>query len=749
MASEGSPRANEQVDSRSLALLPGELPLANGANGFPSATPRAELPMADLTAYVHAFRRHWLLAMSIGVLLGSVAAVGVYFAVGTRYKAVSQLRIDLQEKALAFQTNTAPTDRDRFEIFKNTQREMLLSRFVLLSALRKRDVQSIPDVQEEQRTGDAVEWLKNRLTVSFPGRAEVMEVSVTRPKGKEAAALVAAVVDSYLNEVVNADRDGKRIRLLELEKVCFEKDQLIRNKRQELKKLVGEYGTPELETLSIKQKMVLEELSLLRTEMYKAQAEIRKVESNLLAARALSRAIDTTDVPAQELDELIALDPVAKQLSMELAFKKMNQVYTQNTLKQNGKNSQVDRIDREIQMIQQQYDERVGSLAAKVREKKRANVQMEIVKLDTALTALREQHETIAKEVEKRNEESQKFGYSSVELEMLRSELRQLDSVLTELVSEREKVRVELRSTPRVSLIVKAEEPPTPSNSMARAMLAVLAGLGGMFLPAVCLVLLDVRGRRVNTTEDVSKRLQLPVLGALPLIPSKVIHHLGSGEKRYHIWQARLTESVDGISARLLRKADRERCQIIMVSSAVSGEGKTTLATQLALSFARINRRTVLVDFDLRRPGFDEVFGVPLEPGVCDVLRHSGNVGELVKATGTPNLSVLTAGRWDRLALAALSNGIAGEMFKELREDFDFVIVDTSPLLPIADARFVSQHVDTVVLSVLRDISKLPKLQAACDILDAFGIRSVEAVVTGPSSNGLGKHMMYESTITA
>jgi polysaccharide biosynthesis transport protein len=76
-------------------------------------------------------------------------------------------------------------------------------------------------------------------------------------------------------------------------------------------------------------------------------------------------------------------------------------------------------------------------------------------------------------------------------------------------------------------------------------------------------------------------------------------------------------------------------------------------------------------------------------------------------------------------------------------------VVDTSPILPVADARFVSQHVDSVVLSVFRDVSEAPKIQATCEILAAFGVHAVEAVVTGPNVNMYGEHAGYESTISA
>jgi polysaccharide biosynthesis transport protein len=332
---------------------------------------------------------------------------------------------------------------------------------------------------------------------------------------------------------------------------------------------------------------------------------------------------------------------------------------------------------------------------------------------------------------------------------MMRAEIKNLDHLLTEIAGERDKLRVETRAMARVTLLQKADVPEVPSNDFPRTAMTFLAILAGLCVPAVVVTLWDVRAKHINDCVDVSRGLRLPVIGSVPLIPARIIRRLGSPGKRYQTWHVRLTESVDGIAARVLRKAEMEQCRVIMVSSAMGGEGKTTLATQLALSLARAQRRTVLVDFDLRRPAFDEIFGVPLEPGVCEALRGQTAVFSLVHELATKNLSVLTAGRWDRSALASLSNGTAAAMFKELRAEYEFVVVDTSPILPVADARFVSQHVDSVVLSVFRDISEAPKIQAACEILAAFGVHTVEAVVTGSNDNMYGQHMGYESTIPA
>ncbi|MHC4177678.1 MAG: P-loop NTPase family protein, partial [Planctomycetota bacterium] len=103
----------------------------------------------------------------------------------------------------------------------------------------------------------------------------------------------------------------------------------------------------------------------------------------------------------------------------------------------------------------------------------------------------------------------------------------------------------------------------------------------------------------------------------------------------------------------------------------------------------------------------------------------------------------------DRHALTALANGAAGQLFDVLRTEYEFVVVDAAPILPVADTRFVSQHVDAVILSIFRDISQAPKIEAACEILEAFGAGCVEAVVTGPTDDLRDRDLTYKASVPA
>jgi capsular exopolysaccharide synthesis family protein len=553
-----------------------------------------------------------------------------------------------------------------------------------------------------------------------------------------------------MSDVVNLEQDLKRSRLNELERVCAEKDLDIRQKRQVYKNIAENTGTTgDSETLTVRTKLLLEELTLYRNEIAKTQFDMRRTYGELAAQKALLANTESMEVPVSELDSLVGIDPQAKKIGEELGMKTLEQLYTEPLVARGANTQYATRYAKELKSLQDKYEQRLDELRKKAQEKRRLAIALKVLELETLLSTTQQQQDSVAKEISKMETEAQKIGYSSVEIEMLRSDLKHQETSLAELSSERDKDRVELRSAPRITVWDEAQVPLFPSNLIMRVLLTLMAAGGIFCCPAAVIVLWDTQSRRINTSDDISRGLQLPVIGSVPLIPSRVIRQLGSPSKRYQTWHMRLTESVDGIAARILRKADLDQSRVIMVSSATGGEGKTTLATQLAMSLARTGRGTVLVDFDLRRPSFDEVFGVPLEPGVSEALRQENTVFDLVHPTGTDNLSVVTAGRWNRQALASLSNGSAAVLFKQLREQFEFVVIDTSPILPVADARFVSQHVDSVVLSVFRDVSEAPKIRAACDILAAFGVQSVEAVVTGPNTNSYGKLVEYESTISA
>jgi capsular exopolysaccharide synthesis family protein len=168
-----------------------------------------------------------------------------------------------------------------------------------------------------------------------------------------------------------------------------------------------------------------------------------------------------------------------------------------------------------------------------------------------------------------------------------------------------------------------------------------------------------------------------------------------------------------------------------MIASPGSGEGKTTLAGHLAASLARAGCRTLLADCDLRNPSLHQLFGIARAPGVCEALTGTARVEEIVYPTSVDRLSFLPAGQYSDEAAFALAQGVLQGVFQRLRDDFDFIIVDSSPVLAVPDALMIGKSVNGVVFSIRPGVSQAPLVYAAYERLQELGLPFVGAVVNG------------------
>ncbi len=704
-----------------------------------------------LIAYLHGLRRHWVLATILGAVAAIAGGLGVWFGWGPQYMSRSLLQVDTIEPVIIKNAATSQSRRfmaDEYDVYKLTQAQLIKSSFVLTAALRNPHKEVVA-FNKKMTEGKALTYLQDEVRVDYPGKAEIMEISLTSGDRGLDVALVNAVVRAYLDEIVEKEKNQKRLRLNELDTAYSSKDEEVRRRLTNLKNLADELGTVDLKAASLKQQLVMQELSAARRDLLRQQFETRQAVGQMQAQQSLYDLIADQEISDGEVKAYLRNDPAYKELFREQQYKMIDLAYLKSTVRNHADSPHLDKFMRDYQAVQAQVEGMSGEVREEIRDKSRSELRRVITKLEAQAAFLSEQEPELKKAVEMRRAEAQRLSEFSVDLEMMRTEIDNIKNVQAGIAREREQLSVELQAVSRIRVRQEAESQNTPANAAARIALSVVTMVFGFCLPGGLIVWWDSQMRRINSADDVSVGLGLDVLGSIPVIPARIMQSLGSPTRKHNLWQTRLAESIDGVSARLLRKADQDESRVVLVTSAIAGEGKTSLATQLAMSLARNNRRTVLVDFDLRRPAFDGVFGLPLEPGVCEALRGESDVVEVVRETGAENLFVVTAGRYDRLSLTALANAAAGTLLAKLREEYEFVVIDSSPILPVADTRFVSQHVDTVILSVFRDVSRSDKIAAACEILEAFGVEHVEAVVTGPTENISAADLTYEPNPTA
>jgi capsular exopolysaccharide synthesis family protein len=248
----------------------------------------------------------------------------------------------------------------------------------------------------------------------------------------------------------------------------------------------------------------------------------------------------------------------------------------------------------------------------------------------------------------------------------------------------------------------------------------------------------EYRARRISSTDEVVRGLRMRLMGTMPApLSGRRLANLKTGEKEDPS-RSRMIESIDATRTTLLHVSRAKSLRIVMVTSALKGEGKTTLSGHLGTSLARAGRRTMLIDCDFRRPSVHRLFDIPSGPGVCEVLRGEADLFDVIRPTPAGDLNVIPAGRWDSAAMQALAQDQARPLFDRLAQEYDFVIVDSAPVLQVTDTLLLAQQVDAVIFSILRNVSCMPQVHTAYGRLEGLGVQMLGAVVNGTQVNSYG-----------
>jgi polysaccharide biosynthesis transport protein len=259
-------------------------------------------------------------------------------------------------------------------------------------------------------------------------------------------------------------------------------------------------------------------------------------------------------------------------------------------------------------------------------------------------------------------------------------------------------------------------------------LLGTLAGWGLAYVAFLC-------DHSFRTPEDVRHGLGVPVIGHIPsFVARNEQENVGSLDQSlllHHRPKSLEAEAYRGVRTALFFSTRGEGHKVIQVTSPDMSDGKTTLAANLAISIAQADKKIVLVDADLRRPRINHTFGLPNERGLSNVLTGEMSVQEVLQESGIPGLHVLSTGPVPPNPAELLSQLRFKELLDLLRQHYDFVLVDTPPLLAVTDPCAVVPHVDSVLLTIR--LSKNARAHAirAKDILAALGANIIGVVVNG------------------
>ena len=261
-------------------------------------------------------------------------------------------------------------------------------------------------------------------------------------------------------------------------------------------------------------------------------------------------------------------------------------------------------------------------------------------------------------------------------------------------------------------------------GSLALA-LGLCAGLGGAFYA-------ETTDRSFQSPEQVGEALGLPVLGVLSKIKSEGTPAAGMLDHR--LVSAVAPESLEAQTIRRVRTSllfatqESEGGRAIQFTSPTPGDGSSLIAVNVAIALASAGNRVVLLDADLRRPMLNTLLGQQPKTGLSELLADTTNLPDVLYSTNIENLDLLPAGDCPANPTEQISMPRFVQLLSTLRDKYDFVIVDTPPLLAVSDPLSVAQHADGVVLVVPIKPQSMPAAEQAAHLLQKFATKVIGAV---------------------
>ncbi|WP_223992469.1 polysaccharide biosynthesis tyrosine autokinase [Arthrobacter sp. NicSoilB11] len=282
-----------------------------------------------------------------------------------------------------------------------------------------------------------------------------------------------------------------------------------------------------------------------------------------------------------------------------------------------------------------------------------------------------------------------------------------------------------------LSIVRPAVPPVTPSapNTRLNLILGLLVGLG---LGIGTAVLRSAFDTRVRGEADLRTVTQAAILGGIAFDQDAVKKPLLTQTPS----QGPRAESFRQLRTNLQFANVANRARSILVTSSLPGEGKSTTATNLAISLAQSGLNVCLVDADLRRPMVHDYLGLDRNVGLTTALVGDVELEDVLQPWGEDNLFTLTSGQIPPNPSELLGSGQMQMLLGQLKDSFDMVIVDAPPLLPVTDATVLSQHVDGIVLVVGVHTLRRPELTRSLSALEMVDAKLLGVVLNRTPAKG-------------
>jgi capsular exopolysaccharide synthesis family protein len=688
-----------------------------------------------------ALRRHWWLALLVWVVGSAGLVVLAHKYIKPTFESTAWLKVDTSAQPLIPGVRAETNDQTTL---LETQVQLITSPDVLGTAVLDPKVAALPRIRQSL---DPEVELRSVVRVGIQPRTQLILVSMASESPYEAAAIVGAVVEAYLKTSERwTDTEAREqiTRLKEMKKKVENDRNRLRETLERLsqKSVESQINPTRSDLISIERyRQYKDEQGRIELDLNMAESTLDTLQKfdNERAERGLPRHEPLRgDGLEAEVRRAFLADPEVVDLRRSRkAFRERFDGASRIAVdpadpavrKWRG---ELDKVDRQYQELWSQkapllrrqlavaipQEEMRDEGTAQLRQAK-----IDVQRLKAAEARIRKQLETI--EIDTKNE-----GSEALAAQFARVDLSNSDTILTAI--EQNLTQLEYTRGGRIGLI----SPARPSlKPMGKKRLMAMAG-GPVFMLGLVLgvvVLFELKSGRVADPDDQPARVRVGVLGVVPPLPtgppSRGPKALRDEKRRVEGFIQSLDHLRVALCAGQTGAAGR-RC--LLITSACGGEGKTTLAAQLAGRCANAGLLTLLIDADLRRPSLGELLEVPEGPGLADILLDEVEPEIAMVVIGSAGgFHLLPAGTPGHDPARLLQGERLGQLVAQFRATFDVVIIDAPPVLAVPDALLLGRWTDGAVLAVRHDTSRYPLVERANRRLASIGIPVLGAVVNG------------------
>lgn len=714
----GAPTPRSPVSSR--VTTNGTQPTGNGT----------ERPVT-FWSILDAFRRRWIPAVAVAIPAAMIVGGLLWQMVPAQYETSALLKINQNRQHF---TDTSDEESE-FINYRNSQINFIQSRPILTSAMR------VEGVKESRLMRDMkypVEFLEKELYVDSDFSEEFIRIKLAGEYPEDIAAVVNAVKDVYLDEVVYNERNTRLQALRSLEGKFNELDQNVQKNLDRIDRLAKELGTGDSKAAITKQDLIQQSLRELSSDLRKLNTDIAREESlrQYMMERGYTPEQMRRAMPSVGLNTLTSssntpISPPGVDRSDEARRKLSSLRRTIAQFEQNMRNKRHPDLIR-MKKQEQQLEETVRGLGSGLPTQPTGNSPLAMTKYDWLL----KQKEKLLADIKAAEQNFEMNSERLIELERENKAIAHLVKTRETLAQEIANRRIELDAPDRVAIVQEADVP-EKRNIKKRVQLASVGALGTLFAVLAGFTMFEWFSHRVGSTSDIANAVNLRLVGTIPSPDKGGLLGLGifAGKVDYDEWNRAVIESMDVVRTYLMRHVDPSRSASILLTSASANEGKTTVSCQLAASLARSGKRVAIVDCDFRRPSAHLMMDGREGPGVCEYLRGEVSLADICQETQASGLTFISAGQVDQDVLQKLTVDGGRALIDTLKGQFDFVIIDTSPLLFVAEPSMLAQNADIVLLSTRKDYSRIPYVAQSRDSLRSLQVPLLGAVMVGADSD--------------